>query len=65
MPRTILDRHATRSNSTFSKQNKPTLNPRLGVCGSASVGKTALANVLAADFGLPWLREEMRAALET
>lgn len=37
---------------------------RIGICGSASVGKTSLADVLASDLGLPCLREEMRDYLE-
>jgi uroporphyrin-III C-methyltransferase len=37
---------------------------RIGICGSASVGKTSLANALASDLGLPCLREEMRDYLE-
>jgi adenosylcobinamide kinase/adenosylcobinamide-phosphate guanylyltransferase len=61
----IPDQHTTRSNGTSSSQDKRSLNLRLGVCGSASVGKTALANALAADFGLPCLREEMRDYLES
>jgi uroporphyrinogen III methyltransferase/synthase len=42
------------------------MNPdlRIGICGSASVGKTTLAHALARDFGLPCLREEMRDYLE-
>ncbi len=36
---------------------------RIGICGSASVGKTTLAQTLAYDFGLPCLEEEMRAYL--
>lgn len=37
---------------------------RIGICGSASVGKTTLANALARDLHLPCLQEEMRAFLE-
>ncbi len=37
---------------------------RIGICGSASVGKTSLANALARDLNLPCLREEMRDYLE-
>lgn len=38
---------------------------RIGICGSAGVGKTSLANALARDLGLPCLREEMRDYLES
>lgn len=34
--------------------------PRIGICGSASVGKTTLVNALAETLRLPTLREEMR-----
>ncbi len=37
---------------------------RIGICGSASVGKTTLANALARELRLPCLREEMRDYLE-
>lgn len=37
---------------------------RIGVCGSASVGKTTLAGALAREFDVPCLREEMRSYLE-
>lgn len=37
---------------------------RLGICGSASVGKTTLAHALAQDLDLPCIEEEMRAYLE-
>lgn len=42
------------------------INPdlRIGICGSASVGKTTLAHALARDLALPCLREEMRDYLE-
>src|ERR1700748_305810 len=38
---------------------------RIGICGSASVGKTSLANALASDLDLPCLAEEMRGYLES
>ncbi len=43
------------------------VNPdlRIGICGSASVGKTTLAHALARDLSLPCLREEMRDYLES
>jgi uroporphyrinogen III methyltransferase / synthase len=37
---------------------------RIGICGSASVGKTTLAHALARDLRLPCLSEEMRDYLE-
>jgi uroporphyrin-III C-methyltransferase len=37
---------------------------RIGVCGSASVGKTTLAGALGRELGVPCLQEEMRAYLE-
>ncbi len=37
---------------------------RIGICGSASVGKTTLAHALACDLGLPCIEEEMRAYIE-
>lgn len=45
--------------------NKDLLQLRIGICGSASVGKTSLANALAAELKLPCLREEMRDYLES
>jgi uroporphyrin-III C-methyltransferase len=44
--------------------NAPT-QLRIGICGSASVGKTSLVNALASDLTLPCLREEMRDYLES
>jgi uroporphyrinogen-III synthase/nicotinamide riboside kinase len=44
--------------------HKPLSQLRIAVCGSASTGKTSLANALAREIGLPCLREEMRDYLE-
>jgi uroporphyrinogen III methyltransferase/synthase len=44
--------------------NKIPVQLRIGICGSASVGKTSLTNALASDLELPCLREEMRDYLE-
>jgi uroporphyrinogen-III synthase/nicotinamide riboside kinase len=38
---------------------------RIAICGSASVGKTTLANAISSKLGLPCIREEMRDYLES
>ena len=45
--------------------NKASPQLRIGICGSASVGKTSLVNALALDLDLPRLDEEMRGYLES